>query len=139
MTRKRKLHAAMRGKASEEMWRMRTGRCRGGERVWDWRMSALRCMEPISSPWCNDTKTQAPCRHAGGESSGYTLGTKPAVVSLRRRHGAQGFAAAAGDRFWNSGGKTLGPVPPAQGDHSRFRAQNVSRQIGKAHVRTPVT
>ena len=28
-----------------------------------------------------------------------------------------------------SGGKTLGPVPPAQGDHSRFRAQSVSRRF----------
>src|SRR5256885_10078616 len=90
-------------KSSEDICSIRTASCRRGESVWDWRMSALRCMEPISSPWCNDTKTQAPCRHAGGESSGYTLGTKPAVVSLRRRHGAQGFAAAAGDRFWNSG------------------------------------
>src|SRR5260370_241560 len=90
-------------KASEDVCSIRTASCRRGESVWDWRMSALRCMEPISSAWCNDTKTQAPCRHAGGESSGYTLGTKPAVVSLRRRHGAQGFAAAAGDRFWNSG------------------------------------
>src|SRR5258708_3085254 len=52
-------------KSSEDICSIRTASCRRGESVWDWRMSALRCMEPISSPWCNDTKTQAPCRHAG--------------------------------------------------------------------------